>query len=286
VLLSLVLLATLLGVTAFAPISASASGSASASAAKKLRIPPRAQGLWDGGDNYEICHGSRYSTRPVDYAIGDIQRDLATDAERVAYIQQINQCMDRRSVVYLRPMHEINGGWYSWSKRTPYEFRRDFCALKRFWRENSTPQQWGRVRWVLGLNHGTSKGRGKPSDYFAACADLVGVSMYLRLGYKWKDWTGPQIGLQFWERFAARRRCGSMYGRPLPGERTHRCNIAAAEWGVQNGWRDGRRNDISGYVRSIVRMTRWAYQAPLCGDGTPWINPNTGRPCPKQPPHP
>jgi hypothetical protein len=276
-LLSLILLVTVLGAAAFAPASAST----------RLRVPPRAQGLWDGGENYEICHGSRYSTRPVDYAIGDIQREMATEAEQAAYIQQVNQCMDRRSVVYLRPMHEINGGWYPWSRRSPYEFRRDFCALKRFWKANSTPDQWGRVRWVLGLNHGTSDGRGRPSDYFAACADLVGVSMYLRTGYRGSDWTGPQIGLAFWERFAHRRQCGSMYDVAQPGEHTHRCGVAASEWGVQNGWRDGpRRNDISGYTRSIIRMSRWVYQAPLCAAGTPWINPNTGRPCPATPPSP
>ncbi len=275
-LLSLLLVVTVLGAAALSPSSASAASAA-------LRRPPRAQGLWDGGDNWEICHGSRYSTRPVDYAIGDIQRDMSSDVERAAYVRQVNACMSRRSVVYLRPMHEINGSWYPWSRRTPYEFRRDFCSLKRFWRANSTTRQWSRVRWVLGLNHGTSVGRGRPSNYFASCADLVGVSMYLRVGYKWKDWVGPQLGLTFWQRFANRRRCGSMYVRALPREHTHRCGIAASEWGVQNGWHDRWRNDISGYVRSIAWMSRWVYQAPLCGDGTPWINPNTGRPCPAPP---
>ncbi len=253
------------------------------SAAAALRVPPSAQGLWDGGDNYEICHASINRTRPLDYAVGDIQRRLPTVAQRAAYIQQVNSCTERRSVVYVRPMHEINGDWSPWSQRTPYQFRHDFCALKRLWKANSTPEQWSRVRWVLGLNHGTSRGRGTPSDYFAACADLVGVSMYLHNGYHWSDWIGNQIGLRFWERYAWTRRCGSMYGVPHPGEHLHRCNIAASEWGVQNGWQDGRRNDVLAYRLTVHRMTRWAYHAPLCGDGTPWINPRTGRPCPRTP---
>jgi hypothetical protein len=277
-----VLVALCLLVAVLGPATASSSSPASAA----LRLPPRAQGLWDGGDNYEICHGSRYLTRPLDYAIGDIQRRLRTVAQRAAYIQQVNTCTDRRSMVYVRPMHEINGDWTPWSSRTPYEFRRDFCALKRLWKANSTRDQWSRVRWVLGLNHGTSTGRGRPSDYFTPCADLIGVSMYLRLGYTWSFWTGTDIGLTFWQRFAWARKCGSMYRRPQPGEHVHRCNVAASEWGVQNGWRDGRRNDIAGYRSSMIRMTHWAYQAPLCGDGTPWIDPNTGRPCPRKPPTP
>lgn len=277
VLLTLGLLVALLTpVTVISPPPASAA----------LRVPPRAQGLWDAGENYEICHASRYRTQPLDYAIGDIQRQLATVAERVAYIQQVNACTDRRSVVYIRPMHEINGGWYPWSRRTPYEFRRDFCSLKRLWKASSTSQQWARVQWVLGLNHGTSDGRGKPGDYFASCADLVGMSGYLRLGYSWSYWTGGDVGLRHWQRFAARRTCGSMYGRPHRGERTHRCGIAASEWGVQNGWHQGTMNDVAGYRRSLAVMTRWVYQAPLCGDGTPWINPNTGRPCPRTGPPP
>jgi hypothetical protein len=253
--------------------------SAAAPARAPLRVPPTAQGLWDGGDNWEICHGSRLRTQPLDYAIGDIQRRLRTTAARAAYVRQVNRCADRRRVVYLRPMHEINGSWYPWSSRTPAQYRRDFCALKRFWKGNSTRREWSRVRWVEGLNHGTSPRRGRPGDYHAACADVIGVSMYLHTGDSWALWTGPGIGILGWQRFAAARYCGSMFVRHHRGERIHRCGIAASEWGVEDGWHDDSRDDVTAYRRSLAWMSRWVYQAPLCGDGTPWISLATGRPC-------
>ncbi len=245
-----------------------------------VRVPPKAQGLWDGGDNWEICHGSRYRRDILDYGIGDIQRRLRTKARMAAYIRQVNACTDRRARVYIRPMHEINGAWFPWATRSAAQYRRDFCQLKRFWKASSTKRQWSKVRWVEGLNHGTPPKRGWVGSYHAKCADVIGVSIFLRKEYSWNYFDrASSIGARSWEQFARARTCGSMHQKPRRRERTYRCPIAAAEWGVEDGWKDGWRNDVVGYRTLLGQMSRWTYQAPLCGQGTPWINPSTGRTC-------
>ncbi len=219
-------------------------------------------GIFDGPDHWVFCRDRLTYRGSVDFAVGDPPR-----ASWGRWVRMFERCAAAKQRIYLRYNHEIDGTWMPYSWKSPARFRKDYCDIKAYVRANVSPTTARKVKFALGLNLGTHRGRSQ--DWFTPCADVVAISMYEQSWLTWQQFLASRIGPEYWWRLTRANKCGAATDRPAAAQlrRLPACRLAFGEWGALT-------------PRWLMDMRRWmdahrvVYAAYLHHPGVlPWIHP-------------
>ena len=265
--LAVLLLTLVTALTATVEAAPTARAATPAATPRATAAPPRTlavKGIFDSPGQYVFCHDR--TPGMVDYAVGDPPR-----ATWKQWVQTFSRCAAKRTRIYIRYNHEIDGFWMPYSWKTPARFRKDFCDFKAYLKANLRPTLARRTVFALGLNLGPH--RGTSGDWWTPCADLVAVSLYEQTWMNWNQFLRSDIGPEHWLRFARTHRCGAARDRPTRAQvaRLAPCRLALGEWGAYTPqWMR--------LMRSWMDRRRVVYGAYLYHPGVrPWIDPRRVR---------